>query len=64
LLSARVQAAFPNTDVSTKAGVVIVTVKAPLIHEERIVVETKNMVEKIEGVKDIRVHILPTLDMG
>jgi len=64
LLSARVQAAFPNADVSAKAGVVTVTVKAPLIHEERIVAETKNMVEKIEGVKDIRVHILPTLDMG
>jgi len=61
ILSARVQAAFPTADVSAKAGVVTVNINAPLIYEERVVAETRSKVETIEGVKDIRVHILPTL---
>lgn len=64
LLSARVQAALPTANVSVKAGVVTVTVNAPLIHEERIAGEIKDRLEKTEGIKDIRVNILPTLDTG
>lgn len=64
LLSARVQAALPTANVSVKAGVVTVTVNAPLIHEERIVTGIKDRLEKTEGIKDIRVNILPTLDTG
>lgn len=64
LLSARVQAVLPAADVSAKAGVVTVIINAPLIHEERILAETKNKVINIEGIKDIRVLIVPTLDTG
>jgi len=64
VVCARVQAVLPTEDVSAKAGVVTVRVHAPLIHEERIGAEIRDKLEGIEGVKDVRVHVVPTVQIG
>ena len=62
LLAARVQAVFPNEKVLAKDGVVIVKVEAPLIFEKRVADEITQKIDKIQGVKEIRVNVMPTFD--
>jgi hypothetical protein len=62
LLAARVQAAFPNEKVLAKDGVVIVNVEAPLIFEKRVADEITQKIDKIQGVKEIRVNVMPTFE--
>jgi len=62
LLAARVQAVLPNEKVVAKDGVVIVNVKAPVIHEKSVSDEITKRLGKIQGVKEIRVNVMPTFE--
>jgi len=62
LLEARVKAILSKENVVAKAGVVIVTVEAPLIQEKHITEEIKKKISHIEGIKEIRVNVLPSFD--
>lgn len=62
-LAAEVKAAlvdaFPQADASAKKGVVLVRVEAPLVQEERITEKIKDIAGKVDGVKEVRVHVIP-----
>lgn len=62
LLAASVQAALPNGKVLVKDGVVIVNVEAPLIHEKRVAGEITQKIDKIQGVKEVRVNVMPIFE--
>ena len=50
---------FPNAETSAKDGIVLVTIEAPIIQEEMISKKIEKMAEKIDGVKGVRVHVIP-----
>jgi len=62
-LSANVKAAlidaYPTAEASADDGIVLVKVEAPLIHEEQITQKIENLAEKVKGVKEVRVHVIP-----
>ncbi|MBW2030658.1 MAG: cytidylate kinase-like family protein [Deltaproteobacteria bacterium] len=62
-LAAEVKAAlmedFPEADTFAKDGVVTVTVEAPLVHEDKIIEKIKGIAGRVEGVKELRVHVIP-----
>ncbi|MBW2063948.1 MAG: cytidylate kinase family protein [Deltaproteobacteria bacterium] len=62
-LAAEVKAAlvdeFPQADTSAREGVVFVKIVAPLIQEEQINERVRRIAGKIEGVKEVRVHVIP-----
>ena len=62
LISARVKTILPSENVVVKGGVVSVSVEAPLIQEDLIAEEIKTKLENVEGIKEIRVHVLPSFD--
>jgi cytidylate kinase len=50
---------FPGSNTSAKKGVVHVKIDASLIQEEKITKKVEEILNKIEGVEDIKVHVLP-----
>jgi cytidylate kinase len=50
-----------STEVSAKDGVVVVTVEASLRQEYALTAKVKNIVGKIPGVKEVRLHLIPSL---
>jgi hypothetical protein len=62
-LAAEVKAAlidhFPGTETSADDGVVSVKVDVPHIQEKQAYERVRQLVEKVEGVKEVRVHIVP-----
>lgn len=62
LLSARVKAILPDDNVEAKGGVVIVSLEASLLQEDRIVAEIKQKLRGVEGIKEIRVNVVPSFD--
>lgn len=62
LLEARVKAILLKENVVAKGGVVVVTVEAPLIQEKHITDEINKKISHIEGIKEIRVNVLPSFD--
>jgi cytidylate kinase len=62
-LAAEVKAAlvseFPNSEASAKEGVVMVTVEGPVIQEKPLNERITGIVEKVPGVKEVRVHLIP-----
>ncbi|MEJ2717007.1 MAG: hypothetical protein P8182_07685 [Deltaproteobacteria bacterium] len=55
---------YPCEVVMLHDGIVTVDVDAPLLQEARLVEEFNRAAEKISGVKEVRVHILPTSIYG
>jgi cytidylate kinase len=62
LLEARVKSAIPTEKVTAKNGVVIITAEASFIQEKVIEADIKRRISHIEGIKEIRVNVLPTFD--
>jgi cytidylate kinase len=62
-LAAEVKAAlvreFPTSETSAKDGIVFVKIDAPLIVEEQAADKIKAIAKKIEGVKEVRVNVIP-----
>lgn len=62
-LAAEVKAAlvdqFPGSETSAEDGVVSVRVDVPPIQEKQASEKVKKLAEKVEGVKEARVHIVP-----
>lgn len=62
LLEARVKAILPRENVTAKSGIVIVTVEAPLVQEKHITEDIKKKISHVEGLKEVRVNVLPVFD--
>ena len=64
-LAAHVQAhiveKLPSAQVSAKDGIVVVNVEAPLRVEDTISEEVHKIADNIPGVKEIRLHLIPSL---
>ncbi len=64
-LAAHVQAhiveKIPAAQVSAKDGVVVVNVEAPLRAEETISKQVHDIADNIAGVKEVRLHLIPSL---
>ena len=62
-LAAEVNAAlvdtYPTSETHAEDGVVSVKIEFPLIQEEQVTKEIKNIARKVDGVKEVRVHVLP-----
>ena len=62
-LSAQVEAAlvseFPKATVDSGKGVVYISVRGSLVDEKRITEKVRGMVDKVDGVKKINIHIIP-----
>lgn len=57
--------AFPAASVSSHDGVVFVDLEAPVTHEPAIIEEIKQLLAKVPGVNEVRVHVIPLRpDMG
>ena len=67
-LAAEVKAALvslkPNIEVSSQNGIVEVKTEALEVQELKLVQEMKRIVETIQGVKDIKIHVLPIAPFG
>ena len=50
---------FPNSETSSRDGVVLVKIEAPLIQEEKITEKIERLAGEIDGVKEVRVHVIP-----
>jgi cytidylate kinase len=50
---------FPNAETSAKDNIVLVTIEAPLIQEEKITQKIKETIGEVDGVKEIKVHVIP-----
>ena len=50
---------FPTCETSAKEGMVFVKIEAPIIQEEQITGKIKSIAEKVAGVKEVRVHVIP-----
>ena len=62
-LAAEVKAAlvdeFPNSETVSEKGVVSVRIDAPPIQEKQVVEKVENILEKVDGVQEVRVHVIP-----
>lgn len=65
-LSAQVEAAlirdFPKVTADARNGRIFVNVRGSLVDEKPITVKVKRLVEKVEGVKSLRVNIVSQID--
>ena len=63
-LAAHVQAhiveKMPAVEVTAKDGVVLVNVEAPLRAEDAISEQVHQIADKVEGVKEVRLHLIPS----
>ena len=50
---------FPASEVSAKEGIVSVRVDAPLIQDEQITERIQSIVKKLDGVQEVKVHVIP-----
>jgi len=50
---------FPNSETFSKEGVVSVRIDAPPIQEKQVVEKVKKILEKMDGVQEVRVHVIP-----
>jgi hypothetical protein len=51
---------FPDAETSAQNGQVHVKIEAPLVQEETIAKEVREIAKKIDGVEDLTVHVTPT----
>lgn len=51
----------PSIKVTAKDGIVIVNVEAPLRAEDAISAEIHEIADNVQGVKEVRVHLIPSL---
>jgi cytidylate kinase len=63
LLSSKAHSAlinnFPTAKVTCKAGLVHVSIHAPILHEENVITQVNTLLKDIEGIKGIETHIFP-----
>jgi cytidylate kinase len=62
-LAAEVNAAlvdqYPTSETYAEDGVVFVKIEAPVIQEQQIDKEIRNIATKVNGVKEVKVHVVP-----
>lgn len=65
ILAARVKTAvidkFPTSNVSGKNGDIYISINAHLSQEENIIKKINKLVKNVEGVKSVKIHILPLM---
>jgi len=50
---------FPTSEVSAKEGIVSVKIDALLIQDKQITDKVRSIIEKLDGVQEVRVHVIP-----
>lgn len=48
---------FPNIKVTSKEGIVYVKFQGPLSHEDKVVVQVKDLLKNIDGIKTVRTNL-------
>jgi cytidylate kinase len=65
VLAARVQAIvivkFPAVDIRAENGIVYTSIEAPIIQEEAIIEKIHELTQGIEGMEQIKIHVVPQL---
>ena len=51
--------AFPTSETSAQEGIVLVKIEAPVVQEGQLTQKIKRIAEKVDGVKEVRVHVIP-----
>ncbi len=52
---------FPTSEVTAKDGIALVKIEAPLSRQEKTTTAIKKIAETIDGVKEVRVHVIPLM---